>query len=256
VLFRQYSFALFASALIVTGTGKASVAFTVTPSEPNATEFYREESVFNLSDNRRGRTVIDKRLWLEPLPVGGSFMFNTGLNLWSLTSELGSGGWNFLPAEEELKGSFEVVTYQACGPQDGCGGASTPISDIGEGIFRGVGALFHLKYHPELDDPLPGIGSLHWIQVIQANYGRDRPGVPGIPGIGIPEIPFVDNSGRKDSPYYDYPGYRFAGEDFFMDRPYASGINRAESPHYFDARLYLVEDITTYRQFNKNSQSS
>ncbi|KYC35653.1 hypothetical protein WA1_07520 [Scytonema hofmannii PCC 7110] len=239
MLLRQYSLVFFASTLMIALTDGTGVAFTITPSNPSDVEFYREQSFAQVSPSQDATTVIDKSLWYGLLPRGGTFSFNTTLRLWSLTSELGFFGWNFQPAKNDLKGSFEIVTYQACNLGDACGGASTPISDIPTGIYRGVGSLFHLKYNPEPNDPQPGQGKLHWIQVVQANYGKANPGVPIISG-----IPFVDNSGRKSTPYYDYSGYRFAGEDFFMDRPYAGGISNARRNTYFNAQLYLVQETT------------
>ncbi|MFM2063992.1 MAG: hypothetical protein RLZZ507_3663 [Cyanobacteriota bacterium] len=239
MLSRQYSLVLFASTLIVALTNETGAAFTIIPSNPSDVEFYREQSFAQVSPNRDAITVIDKSLWYNPLRRGGTLSFNTALNLWSLGSQQGLFGWEFQRAKNDLKGSFEILTYQACNLGDGCGGASTPIEDIGTGVFRGVGSLFHLKYHPEEGDPQPGQGKLHWIQVVQANYGRGNPGVPFVYG-----IPFVDNGGRKDTPYYDYPGYRFAGEDFFMDRAYAAGINNARRNTYFTAQLFLVEETT------------
>lgn len=236
---RQYPLVLFASTLIVVLTSRTGAAFTITPSNPSDVEFYREWSSAQVGPNRDATTVIDKNLWYSTLPRGGTFSFKTALNLWSLGSQLGFFGWEFQPAKNDLKGSFEILTYQACNLGDGCGGASTPISDIPTGIFRGVGALFHLKYNPDTSDPQPGQGKLHWIQVVQANYGKGKRGVPLISG-----IPFVDNGGRKDTPYYDYPGYRFAGEDFLMDQPYAGGIRNARRNTYFTAQLFLVEETT------------
>ncbi len=239
MLLRQYFLVLLSSTLMVALTEQTGIAVNIIPSSPGATQFYREQSTYNLPNNLQGVTTIDKRLWLQPLPTGGSFVFNTGLNLWSLTSQLGLFGWNFKPAQQPLNGSFEIVTDQACGRNDRCGGASTIVPDIPNDYRRGVGSLFHLVYHPAPTDPQPGQQKLHWIQVVQANYGGGQPGVPIIPG-----FPFVDNSGRKDDPYYDYPSDPYANENFFMDRPYAGRLSNASRSRYFDARLYLAQETT------------
>jgi hypothetical protein len=131
-----------------------------------------------------------------------------------------------------LNGQFEVIAYQACGLENDCSGASTPLRPITP-PFRGAGALFHLEYEPASTDPQPGQGNLHWIQMVRAGYGAIING-----------IPFIDNRKRTDTPYYDEPGYRFAGETFFIDRPYASGRSGANRFNYFSAQLYLVEETT------------
>jgi hypothetical protein len=235
MLFRQYPQVLLTSFLIVGLTGRASIAFNIIPPSPNATKFYRPESIYRIDNNREGRTEIDMGLWSQPLPHGGTSTFKSALSLWSFQSEQGRSGWSFNAAAEDLKGSFEVITYQACGLEDGCGGASTPISNINR-PNRGVGSLFHLKYHPGKGDPQPGEGKLHWIQMVQANYGSNVPGASRIHG-----VPFIDNFNRKQNPYYDRPNSRFAGEDFFMDQPYNDVASRN---NYFKAQLYLVQETT------------
>ncbi|MCC3415295.1 MULTISPECIES: hypothetical protein [unclassified Microcoleus] len=240
MLFRQYPQVLLTSFLIVGLTGKASIAFNIIPPNPGATRFYQPESIYKIDKNRESRTEIDMGLWSEPLPRGGTTIFNRTLAAWSFLSAKDRLGWSFNPAAEDLKGSFEVITYQACSPKDGCGGASTPYTDIND-TYRGVGSLFHLKYHPGKGDPQPGEGKLHWIQMVQANYGSNVAGASRIPGIS-----FIDNFNRKENPYYDRPNSRFAGEDFFMDQPYAGSLKRASASrnNYFKAQLYLVQETT------------
>ncbi|MCC3409417.1 MAG: hypothetical protein JGK17_28460 [Microcoleus sp. PH2017_10_PVI_O_A] len=240
MLFRQYPQVLLTSFLIVGLTGKASIAFNIIPPNPGATRFYQPESIYKIDKNRESRTEIDMGLWSEPLPRGGTTIFNRTLAAWSFLSAKDRLGWSFNPAAEDLKGSFEVITYQACSPKDGCGGASTPYTDIND-TYRGVGSLFHLKYHPGKGDPQPGEGKLHWIQMVQANYGSNVAGASRIPGIS-----FIDNFNRKENPYYDRPNSRFAGEDFFMDQPYAGSLKRASASrnNYFTAQLYLVQETT------------
>ncbi len=239
MLFRQYSQVLLTSFLIVGLTGRASIAFNIIPPSPGATKFYRPESIYKIDKNRESRTEIGMGLWLEPLPHGGTTTFKNTLSLWSsFKSEQGRSGWSLNAAAEDLKGSFEVITYQACSPKDGCGGASTSVSDIHK-TYRGVGSLFHLKYHPGKGDPQPGEGKLHWIQIVQANYGSNTPGASRMHG-----VPFIDNFNKKQNPYYDRPNSPFAGEDFFMDRPYSPVASR---DNYFKAQLYLVQETTPPR---------
>ncbi len=241
MLFRQYPQVLLTSFLIVGLTDRASIAFNIIPPNPGATMFYRPESTYQIDKNRESKTEIDMGLWSEPLPHGGTPIFKNALSLWSsFKSEQGRSGWSFNAAAEDLKGSFEVITYQACSPKDECGGASTHYSDINES-YRAVGSLFHLKYHPGKGDPQPGEGKLHWIQMVQANYGSNVAGASLIHG-----VPFIDNFNRKENPYYDRPNSRFAGEDFLMDQPYNPSLKRASASrnNYFKAQLYLVQETT------------
>ncbi|MDJ1172547.1 hypothetical protein [Roseofilum capinflatum] len=235
-------------------TGKASFGFTIIPAQPDASEFYRKESYYTV-DDLIGKTELDTRLWWDPntwndtvggvteIKRGGTGEFLRRLTQWSLVESSPEYTWSFLPAENDLEGSFEIVTNQACGYRDGCGDASTDIEPVRTGIYRGVGSLFHVKYYPGLNDPMPGQNKLHWIQMVQANYNSNSDSflsnlIPSFP------IVVIDNGGSPGTPYYDRPGGRFAGEDFFIDRPYASGKRRASGNHYFNAQLYLVEEIT------------
>jgi hypothetical protein len=227
---RQYLLVGFTSALTVMLTGRASFAFNIIPPQPGATSNWRPVSRY-LIDGLEGRTEVDTGLWTEPIPRGGTWPFSASLQAWAATSERGVFGWNFQPAQQELQGSFEIKNYVACGYRVLCG-----IENPGERELRenGVGATFYLKYHPAPTDPQPGQAGrqLHWIQMVRSNYGE------GFVPI-IPHIPFIDNAFRNDDPYYDTTG--MAGENFFMDRPYAPNV--ANRNNYFDAELYLVEEI-------------
>jgi len=229
---RQYLLVGFTSALTVMLTGQASFAFNIIPPQPGATSNWRPISRY-LIDDLEGRTEVDTTLWTQPIPRGGTLPFFAALHLWAFSSQKGILGWDFQSAQQELQGSFEIVNYLACGYSVLCG-----IENPGEREPRdnGVGSTFYLKYHPAPTDPQPGQKGkqLHWIQMVRANYGE------GIPGL-IPHIPFIDNGFRSDDPYYDTTG--MAGESFFMDRPYAPTEPAAKRNNYFDAELYLVEEI-------------
>ncbi|VXD22749.1 conserved hypothetical protein [Planktothrix serta PCC 8927] len=240
---RQLLFVGFVSTFTVTLTERSTVAFTLVPAQPGATSNWRPVSPYLIQDNLgnfyEGSTEVDTRLWMQPISPGGTGTFKITLGLWATASERGFFGWNFQPAEQELKGSFDIVNYLACGYSVLCG-----IENPGEPDPRdnGVGATFYLKYRPAPDDPQPGQQGrqLHWIQMVRANYGVGFPGGPILPG-----LPFIDNLAKRDDPYYDtaaFPGE--AGEDFFMDRPYSPGEIAALSENYFEAELYLVEETT------------
>jgi len=115
---RQYLLAGFTSALTVMLTGRASFAFNIIPPQPGATSNWRPVSPYLIDDLEglmEGVTEVDKTLWTEPIPQGGTWLFSATLNLWALSSERGIGGWNFQTAQQELRGNFEIVNYLACG---------------------------------------------------------------------------------------------------------------------------------------------
>jgi hypothetical protein len=221
---QHYSIVGFASALIIALTSEASFAFSIIPASPGATSEggWRPRSVYAI-ENLEGITEVDTRLWTDPLPLGATNEFYQSLNLWSLTSELGFFGWNFKPAQQDLKGSFEIVAYQACGFQEACGGL-TPIMPINR---RGIGSAFYLKYNPSLSDPQPEQSKLFWIQRVKTT---DK------------FFPFIDNRGRRSSPYYGVDGQ--AGENYFTDRPYRYGDRLAKRSIIWNAQLHLVQETT------------
>ncbi|NEU83792.1 hypothetical protein [Nostoc sp. UIC 10630] len=243
MLSKRYPIVLFLSVVFIALTGRTSVAYNISPAEPEDVEFYRELSVAPIPGrpNEESITYIDKDLWFQPLPRGGTSMFNAGLIRWGLQrAEGGLFSWKFEKAENDLKGNFKIRTYQACNLRDACGGVGTSIGDrVSETIegrnYRGVGALFHIEYEPNPTDPQPGQGKLHWIQVLRASY---QP--PNFPN---PFLPVVDRWAR-DTPYYDFPNSRYAGETFLIDKPYANGWDRAMTNNYFSAHLYLVQETT------------
>ncbi|XZO04278.1 MAG: hypothetical protein ACM65L_11415 [Microcoleus sp.] len=78
-------------------------------------------------------------------------------------------GWKFNKAENDLKGSFNIINYYACGAQTECG------KEKGYTVLNTVGAFFDLKYVPKDSDPKPGKHKLHWIQRVVSNHDKDLP---------------------------------------------------------------------------------
>ncbi|MFQ4143729.1 hypothetical protein [Chlorogloeopsis sp. ULAP02] len=232
--FIQHSIAWFASVLIVGVTGQASFAFTIIPSSPGATDNWKPTTSYN-ADGVFGITEVDRRLWTEPLRLGGSTTFNITLALWVLQSNQGLLGWDFKPADQDLKGSFEIKDYVACGYGDLCG-LELPIDPDEELRDDGVGASFHLKYLPAPGDPQLGQGKVHWIQAFRANYS-DRVGL-------FPNIWYIDNDFRRDTPFADEVNY-YVSESSFIDIPYNPGLQAAQNKNYFEALLFLAEEITS-----------
>lgn len=61
------------------------------------------------------------------------------------------GKWTFVPAENDLQGSFDIQSYYACGPQTQCGGGKLLFPKI-----NSVGADFEVEYHPGGDTDVRG----------------------------------------------------------------------------------------------------
>jgi hypothetical protein len=233
IRFIQYSIACFTSALVVAVTGQAGVAFTIIPNQPGATDNWKPTTSYN-ADGVFGITEVDRRLWTEPLPLGGSFTFRITLGLWAFQSDQGLFGWDFKPAERELKGSFEIKDYVACGYGELCG-LELPVDPNEELRDDGVGASFHVRYLPAPEDPQLGQGKVHWLQTFGANY-TDRVGL-------LPNIWYVDNGFRTDTPFADEVN-DYVSESSFIDIPYNPGLQAAQDKNYFEAYLYLAEEIT------------
>jgi hypothetical protein len=70
-----------------------------------------------------------------------------------------STGWDFKPAQQELMGSFEILNYVACAPQDPCGIEAPPPNNTPR--YDGIGALININYHPAPTDPQPGQKRIH-----------------------------------------------------------------------------------------------
>jgi hypothetical protein len=209
---KERTVTLWVAAFLVVLTPKSTQAFSIMPANPEDIQFYRKESGYQVK-NLEGKTLLSTKLWWDSntwndeiggvteIQRGGTGESKRMLSFWSFFS---SDRWDFKSAENDLEGSFKILTYQACGVNDGCGGASTDLDSVNP-FFRGVGSLFHLEYHPEGNDPRPGEGKLHWIQLVQTNY---KAGYPH----GLPYVE-IDNGGNKQDPYYD-TGSRFADENF------------------------------------------
>ncbi len=102
----------------------------------------------------QGTTTIENSVWLEPIPLGGTPRFNNTLNfLWAprATPPIGQG-WSFQPAQQDLEGNFEIVSYFACAYGEPCGGDTGVGQNINPSTL-GVGSLFSLRYNPAGADP-------------------------------------------------------------------------------------------------------
>ena len=106
---------------------------------------------------------------VQEMELGGSD------ELWELLNDFSDenpGQWEFVRAESDLEGSFELDYYLACGFRTECG----------EQGDEGVGLDISLFFYPEGNDPVPGIidNNLRWIQRVESNHSL-QPDEHGIP---------------------------------------------------------------------------
>ncbi|KYC35655.1 hypothetical protein WA1_07530 [Scytonema hofmannii PCC 7110] len=239
----KYSITLLVWSLTIIATIQESFAMKIIPSQPGATQYWRQSSDYptppSISPPFRNTVEVDTRLWTQPLPLGGSRSFSTTLTIWSLFSERGLFGWDFQPSQQALTGSFIVEDYLACGYEDVCGG-ERPYDRNFEPSTNGIGANFRLRYDPAPTVPPPG-EKTHWIQVARASYA----GVFGNPFF-IPNIWFVDNFLQRDTPYADEVSLAVT-PTLFRDMPYVDGDEYPgvlANNNYFEAQLYFVKETT------------
>lgn len=225
------------STFIILITGQESKSFSIVPLQPGATQLYETQSKPFLLDDFYGQTFVTP---IAEIERGGTFAFQRLLSIWSVISQPISSpvvNWEFETAENDLQGSFEIEIYKPCGWRDDCSGTRLNLSPMNS-QFRGVGGQLQLEYKPNISDPQIGQGNLHWIQMVQANYGDGR-------FLFIHGYPVLDNGKNLLSPFYDNPTLNIANETFFVDRSYAAGRNNAKRNTYFQAQLHLVEEVTT-----------
>lgn len=204
---RQYTLAFLASTLMVTLATQSSVAFNIT----GPTESY-VPSVLAPVGNKRIDVLLEPKS-IKSIKLGGT---NGLLNVLRRAFPR----WTFLraPKEKELKGSFEIKTYNACGPLTLCQpGLDTP--QIG-----GVGAYLSLDYNPVGNDPDPTTEMVYWIQRVKSNH-KGGSVVHGT----VENI--IDISPGQKNPFY-------SKAPFFSDSPYR--IDPLNNHDWF-AELYLVK---------------
>ncbi len=169
---------------------------------------------------------------VEELDLGGTN------GLWERLNDFSNqnpGQWEFVRADRDLEGTFEIEVYNACGVGTNCSAGN-----------NGVGAEIALYFSPEGSDPVPDIipfnNNLRWIQRVESNHDITA-------GHGVFEnVLDVDfNSNRRNPYYYDYPKWRlepFLGSVLpFDDNSYRD--DPIES-HLWKAELYLAEIVSKF----------
>lgn len=220
VLRSRYPLTFCATTLLLGLTGQASSAFTITPAQPSATNRYDLSEIYTLPGGDQKSAFLNPAS-INPIVRGGTTDFLTTLQAAFPT-------WTFNAATADLNGSFEIANYYACGANTLCG------TERGVTATGGVGSFIDVSYIPGTDDPTPAGNDLHWIQRVFDNHN-----VTNNRGHGNLED-IVDNPFAMGTPYYDDGG--FAGENFFVDRPYRGDEGE---DHFWFAELYLVEETAS-----------
>lgn len=215
---------LLTTKVLILLTAQSSLAFSFKYPSPERTRGY---DWYDYLEYGPGGETVDRIVgytWLtsvEELELGGSS------ELWELLnafSDENPGKWEFIKAENDLEGSFQLEWYWACAQGKACR----------ERGYNGVGSYLDLFFEPAGNDPVPDIlpfaNKLRWIQRVTSNhswndehgifenvldedyesqrrnpYFYDRPmretnpGFPiPIPGIGSGVVPFHDTTYRVD----------------------------------------------------------
>ncbi len=226
---RQYYTLGFCSAtLLVTLTGKSSLAFTIIPSQPGASVFYQPSQAYSLADGSQGITELDP-LSITSIARGGTTDF-----LDKLLETFPD--WTFNSADKDLAGTFEIGVYQALG--------------LSTGLDPGVGAELQLRYLPASSynptfnyNPTSESNELHWIQRVVNNHAL-IPTLSGTINLGHGTLEDkidvfqeqTDPSSNVYNPFYDT--FSNTAESLFRD---VSGRDDFQDDHYWFAELYLVE---------------
>ncbi|NER03817.1 MAG: hypothetical protein F6K17_14920 [Okeania sp. SIO3C4] len=155
-------------------------------------------------------------------------------------------GWTFTKGPN-LRGSFDVGSYYACGTKKRCG-----LNPIQSGT-GGVGAVLKLNYRPaqkgKKADPKPQNNLLYWIQRVITNnpIPENRP---------RKQQTYIDNrieikKGQWQNaihPYYTYRAQKLKNNGYFGDRPYRKENSSLKSNFYWMAELYLAEADPVFPQ--------
>lgn len=166
------------------------------------------------------------------------------LNVFALETP---ANWEFEFAENELQGTFQIITHYACAPQTPCGGEL----DEEEPFLNGVGSTLQLDYYPDLssNDPIPDRitgDTVKWIQRVRNNHAiksNPNPDKHGIfedildTNVGQSDPYYSGSQGEGKKSIFDLSLYPYK---FFGDAPYR--IDPQES-HFWDAELYLAKEI-------------
>jgi len=203
--------------LLISGLfGLAPVyAFSIVPAASTDSTAFVPSQSYTLQNDNSG-VVTRNPIGFTSIKPGGTEDF-----LAQLKSEYPqSRGWKFIPAAEELKGSFKVSSYNV--------------------FFNGaLGGGFSFDYLPQGDDPVTADGvRLHWIQRIVSNHKRGS-------SHGTPEnrIAFQGQSKKStqpETPFFDVVPAKKVSESVPPHFEFSVGKNDPENEHQWYSEVHLV----------------
>jgi hypothetical protein len=223
---KHYSIAALTATFLVIFNAQSSYAVSITYDTPPAANINFNKVPYIIG-NREGQAWVKEDV--RVLQRGGT----PGLRR---LLEENFPDWRFITAppkesNQSLRGEFRVRHYYACGyNMSDCGYPSVfPVNNV-------VGALFDVDFIPGEGDPqFPN--RLNWIQRVVSNHSEE----PRWYGTHNLKEDRIDIQDRTDSPYYfptiNNPNFFFS---HFFDRPTRGD---AENSHYWNAELFLVEEI-------------
>jgi hypothetical protein len=225
--------------LFVVTASHASLAFTITPTQPGATSIYDGTASFLDTTRNPDRNYVTTLIPLATAVRGGAPRF-----LEDLRSEFGAKGWVFTPVTNiSLPITLQVRNYFACAGSDtpkgsaqsGCGISAGSGSPSVQRLTNGIGSLVDISYirgNSQIDP-----SRLHWIQRVIIDRPND-----------VVRKSFIDinreeiNLGR--SPYYD-DGFAAVGGVYFLDRPYVPIPEDGAFRYKF--QLHIAEETSAKR---------
>ena len=218
------SIKLILAAYITLGCLGSAQAFSIIPAPSAASKSFVPSETYELANGKTG-TVTRQPIAFTSISRGGTENFVAVLK----TEFPESGGWKFLAATDDLKGSFSVSAYYVF------------VNGI---VVSGCGGGFALDYNPRETDPVAGGNTeLHWIQRVVSNHKKGSEHGAHENRIDIrrsgdrakkPSVPFFDVASKDDN--RPKSSFRSAPPHY----EYSVGKNDIENEHQWIAEVYLV----------------
>lgn len=190
-------------------------AFSIVPAASSDSTAFVPSQSYTLQNDKSG-VVTRNPIGFTSIQPGGTEDF-----LAQLKSEYPpSRGWRFIPAAEELKGSFKVSAYNV--------------------FFNGaLGGGFAFDYLPQGNDPVTMDGTrLHWIQRIVSNHKRGS--AHGTPENRIAFQGQSKKSKQPETPFFDVVLQKNMSKSIPPHFEYTVGKIDPENEHRWFSEVHLV----------------
>ncbi len=210
-----------ATTLLVAQTDHSSLAFTINYPPAEMQAVYEQDAY--------GYTWTAFPEVIQQTDITG--LLNL-LNNFGNSRRLQSGNsidWQFDIAPNDLEGSFDIKSYQACRPELPCG------MFTGSNFLGGVGGSIELEYNPVGNDPIPPsvMSEMFWIQRVISNH-------PIVGSHGQYEDIIDVSITNTIDPYYSTLR---RDQRYFIDTSYRYD---AWEDHNWTAELYLAKETESY----------